>query len=84
MATSPPTRLVAKLAAARKRKRQASGKCEGRKSLAETNPEAVALAKRLARKKPKGFASELTPASARWAFWRFRRGLSARSIAQFR
>ena len=30
--------LVAKLAAARKRKRVANGKCEGRKSLVETNP----------------------------------------------
>jgi len=48
------TIIVAKLAAARKRKRLATGKCEGRKSLAEANPEAVALAKRLARKKPKG------------------------------
>ena len=46
--------LVAKLAAARKRKRLADGKCEGRKGLAETNPEAVAVAKRLGRKKPKG------------------------------
>ena len=45
---------VAKLAAARKRKRLANGKCEGRKRLAEANPEAVALAKRLARKRPKG------------------------------
>jgi hypothetical protein len=33
--------LVAKLAAARKRKRVTNGKCEGRKSLAETNPQAV-------------------------------------------
>jgi DNA invertase Pin-like site-specific DNA recombinase len=45
---------VAKLAAARKRKRLATGKCEGRKSLAETNPDTVTLAKRLARRKPKG------------------------------
>jgi len=37
--------LVAKLAAARKRKRMAAGKCEGRKSLHETRPEVVALAK---------------------------------------
>jgi hypothetical protein len=56
------TALVAKLAAARRRKRIATGqKVEGRKSLAETNPDAVALAKRLARKRPKGakFASNL-------------------------
>jgi DNA invertase Pin-like site-specific DNA recombinase len=39
--------LVAKLAAARKRKRVANGKCEGRKSLSETRPEVVALAKAL-------------------------------------
>jgi hypothetical protein len=32
-------RLVAKLRAARERKRTASGKCEGRKSWAEINPE---------------------------------------------
>jgi DNA invertase Pin-like site-specific DNA recombinase len=44
-------RLVAKLAAARKRRREATGKCEGRKSLAETNPEAVEMARRLARKR---------------------------------
>jgi hypothetical protein len=31
-----------------RRKREATGKCEGRKSLAETHPEAVAMAKRLA------------------------------------
>jgi hypothetical protein len=45
---------VAKLAAAQKRKRIANGKCEGRKSFAETRPEVVRLAKALARKKPKG------------------------------
>jgi DNA invertase Pin-like site-specific DNA recombinase len=47
-------RLVGKLAAARRRKREATGKCEGRKSHAEKRPEVVALAKKLARKKPKG------------------------------
>ena len=39
---------VAKLAAARKRKREATGKCEGRKSLAESNPAAVGMARKLA------------------------------------
>ena len=40
---------VAKLAAARKRKREANGgKCEGRKTLAESHPEAVAMARKLA------------------------------------
>lgn len=46
--------IVAKLAGARKRKRDATGKCEGRKSFAETRPETVALARKLRRKKPKG------------------------------
>jgi len=49
------TTLVAKLAAARRRKRIATGeKVEGRKSHSEVRPEVVALAKALARKKPKG------------------------------
>jgi DNA invertase Pin-like site-specific DNA recombinase len=58
---------VAKLAAARKRKRLAIGKCEGRKSLAETNPDIVALAKRLARRKPKGGKMSLRAVSAELA-----------------
>ena len=40
-------RLVAKLKAARDRKREATGKCEGRKGYAEGMPETVALAKEL-------------------------------------
>jgi DNA invertase Pin-like site-specific DNA recombinase len=40
--------LVKKLAAARARKREANGKCEGRKSYAEVNPQLIALAKELA------------------------------------
>jgi DNA invertase Pin-like site-specific DNA recombinase len=56
--------LVAKLAAARKRKRLAAGKCEGRKSLHETNPEAVALARALRRKRPKGGQLSLRAVSA--------------------
>jgi DNA invertase Pin-like site-specific DNA recombinase len=43
-------RLVAKLAAARRRKRQTTGKCEGRKSHAEIRPDVVLLAKQLRRK----------------------------------
>lgn len=46
--------MVAKLAAARKRKREATGKCEGRKSLAELHPDLVAMVRGLRRKKPKG------------------------------
>jgi DNA invertase Pin-like site-specific DNA recombinase len=38
---------VAKLAAARKRKREATGKCEGRKGHAELRPDVVKLAKEL-------------------------------------
>jgi DNA invertase Pin-like site-specific DNA recombinase len=46
---------VAKLAAARRRKRMTTGKkVEGRKSHAELRPDVVKLAKGLARKKPKG------------------------------
>ena len=57
---------VAKLAAARKRKREREGRCEGRKPLSETRPEVVALARKLRRRKPKsgrislrGVSSEL-------------------------
>src|SRR6187397_2089634 len=45
---------VAKLAAARKRKRERDGWCEGRKPLKETRPEVVALARKLRRRRPKG------------------------------
>src|SRR5215207_4858328 len=43
-------RLVAKLRAARERQRATAGKCEGRKSHAELNPELVRVAKQLRRK----------------------------------
>jgi DNA invertase Pin-like site-specific DNA recombinase len=46
-------RLVSKLKASRDRKRKETGKCEGRKSFAEMNPELVALVKRLRRASPK-------------------------------
>lgn len=55
---------VAKLAAARKRKRDATGKCEGRKSLAELRPDTVALARRLRRKRPKGGQMSLRAVAA--------------------
>jgi DNA invertase Pin-like site-specific DNA recombinase len=58
---------VAKLAAARKRKREASGKCEGRKSHAEIRPEVVALARKLRRKSPKGGQMSLRQVSAKLA-----------------
>lgn len=43
---------VAKLKGARDRKRSTLGKCEGRKSIAETQPEVVALARKLHRRNP--------------------------------
>lgn len=41
-------RLVQKLRVARERKREATGRCEGRKPISHTHPEAVALARKLA------------------------------------
>ena len=57
-------RLVAKLKAARERKRDAIGKCEGRKSWAEINPELVREAKRLRRRSPKGHQRSLRDVAA--------------------
>ena len=45
--------LVAKLRGARERKRRLTGKCEGRKGLAELRPEVVELARKLRRRRPK-------------------------------
>ena len=58
---------VAKLAAARKRKREANGKCEGRKSLTERRPDVVALARKLRRRKPKSGQLSLRAVSAQLA-----------------
>jgi hypothetical protein len=58
---------VAKLRGARERKRREAGKCEGRKSHAELNPELVALAKRLRRQKPKGGRMSLRAIAAELA-----------------
>ena len=52
-------RLVVKLRTARERKRKTAGKCEGRKSWAEINPELVRQAKRLRRRSPKGHQRSL-------------------------
>ncbi len=60
-------RLVSKLKAARERKRAASGKCEGRKSWAEINPELVREARRLRRRSPKGHQRSLRDVSAELA-----------------
>lgn len=58
---------VAKLAAARKRKRKETGRCEGRKPIAETRPEVVAMAKRLRRKRPKAGRMSLREIAAELA-----------------
>jgi DNA invertase Pin-like site-specific DNA recombinase len=47
-------RLVGKLAAARKRKREATGKCEGRKGHAELRPDVVDLVRKMHRKTKAG------------------------------
>jgi len=60
-------RVVAKLRAARERKRQVAGKCEGRKSFAEKEPETVILAKRLYRRSPKGHRRSLRAVAAELA-----------------
>jgi DNA invertase Pin-like site-specific DNA recombinase len=57
-------RLVAKLKAARERKRLANGKCEGRKSHAELNPNLVREARRLRRRSPKGHQRSLRDVAA--------------------
>jgi DNA invertase Pin-like site-specific DNA recombinase len=59
--------LVAKLKGARDRKRRAGVKVEGRKSIAETNPAAVELARKLHRTSPKGGRRSLRAISAELA-----------------
>ena len=61
--------VVTKLRGARDRKRKTGVKVEGRKSIAETRPEVIGLARKLNRKAPKGgqrtlreIADELTVA----------------------
>lgn len=58
---------VAKLAAARKRKREKEGKCEGRKSHREARPDMVAIARQLRRKRPKGGQMSLRQVSTELA-----------------
>src|SRR5215471_10413453 len=53
------TRLVTKLRGARERIRETQGKCEGRKSYAERDPQLVLAAKRLHRRSPKGHRRSL-------------------------
>jgi DNA invertase Pin-like site-specific DNA recombinase len=58
---------VAKLKAARQRKKERAGKCEGRKSWAEINPQLVQEAKRLRRRSPKGHQRSLRDVAAELA-----------------
>jgi DNA invertase Pin-like site-specific DNA recombinase len=59
--------LVAKLKGARDRKRRTGVKVEGRKSIAETKPDAVEMARKLARSRPKGGKRSLREISAELA-----------------
>ena len=59
--------LVAKLAAARARKKAAGGRGDGRKPIAETHPQATLVAKQLRRKKPKGGVMSLRAISVELA-----------------
>jgi DNA invertase Pin-like site-specific DNA recombinase len=76
---------VAKLAAARKRKREREGRCEGRKPLRETRPEVVALARSLRRRRPKGGQLSLRGVSkelaARGLFNELGKPYAAKSVA---
>ena len=56
--------LVAKLKAARDRKKKATGKCGGRKSLVQLAPDAVALAKKLRRYPVNGHKRSLNEVAA--------------------
>jgi hypothetical protein len=58
---------VAKLRDARERKRRENGKCEGRKSHAELNPELVVLVPQMRRRRPKGGQRSLREISAELA-----------------
>jgi hypothetical protein len=75
---------VAKLRAARDRKRAATGRCEGRKSHAELHPELVRQAKRLRRRSPKGHQRSLREVSAAHSMMGFKnasgRPFSASSV----
>jgi DNA invertase Pin-like site-specific DNA recombinase len=57
--------LVAKLKAARDRKRERDGTCGRRRSHAEARPEVVALARQLRRRKPKGGQLSLREVAAK-------------------
>ena len=58
---------VAKLKAARDRKRGVTGKCEGRKSYAERDPELVEMARQLSARRPRLSLREISAELARAA-----------------
>ncbi|WP_315797661.1 recombinase family protein [Bradyrhizobium sp. SZCCHNRI3043] len=60
--------LVAKLKAARDRKLQATGKCGGRKSYAEANPEMVQAARELSGQRPRLSLRDISAALAERGF----------------
>jgi DNA invertase Pin-like site-specific DNA recombinase len=59
--------LVAKLKGARDRKRRTGAKVEGRKTIAETRPEVIELARKLSRATPKGKRRSLRTIAAELA-----------------
>ena len=71
--------LVAKLRGARERKKRATGKCEGRKSIAERRPDVVALARELRRRRPK---PTLRASQPNWPFAAIWPGRASRSSRQ--
>lgn len=71
-------RLVAKLKAARDRKRKEGHKVEGRKSLAETAPEAVAMARQLSEQRPRLSLRQISAALAEAGYTSHKRNGSQR------
>ena len=64
--------LVKKLRAARERKRDKTGKCEGRKSYREIAPEIIDEMRRL-RRKPKGIVKRMTYVDIAEGYFNYKR-----------
>ena len=73
--------LVSKLRGARERKRLAIGKCEGRKSHAEIDPEMVQIAKGLRRRKRGNSLRAIAADLAARGYFNVGRAFSAASVA---
>jgi DNA invertase Pin-like site-specific DNA recombinase len=71
--------IVAKLAAARKRKRDREGRCEGRKPLSETRPEVVALAVACAGVGPRAGSCHCVAYRRSWRLVAFSMSLASRT-----